>query len=121
MVNAQESLPVIPALPQHQAIAPQFPNRTEAKIPIALVVPATIPNAAVKAYAAAYLAVVTKHYAASDALASSAEKTEPRRVSVRTNKGHAQRRYSPSASSNVTITTVLFSLFFILLLAVAAS
>ena len=105
---------------QHQAVAPRSPDRNAAEIPKALAVPATIPKVAVKAPAAPDLAVVTKHYAATGAPAAPAEKAEPRRVSARTNKRHAPRRYSPSALSNVTITTVLLSLFFILLLATAA-
>ena len=120
LVDAQEPRLVSPELPQHLAVAPQSPDRNAAEIPKAMAVPATIPKAAVKAPAAPDLVVVTKHYAAGGAPAAPAEKAEPRRVSVRTNKGHAPRRYSPSASSNVTINTVLLSLFFILLLAAAA-
>ena len=41
----------------------------------------------------------------------------PLRVFARSNKGHAPRRYSPSLSSSVTVTTVLLALFFLQLLA----
>ena len=96
LVDTQESRPVSPALPQHQAVASRSPDRTAAEIPKELAVPATIPKASVKAPAAPDLAIVTTNYAASGAPAAPAEKTEPLRVSARTNKGHAPRCYSPS-------------------------
>ena len=120
LVNAPEPRLVSPSLPWHQAVAPQSPYRNAAEILKSLAVSATIPKAAVKTLAAPDLAVVTKHYTASGAPTALAEKAEPWRVSARTNKSHALRRYSPTASSNVTITTVLLSLFFNLLLAAAA-
>ena len=62
-----------------------------------------------------------------DAKAESGAKAAPtdaegfRRVSARTNNGNAFRRYSPSSTSNVTITTVLLSLLCLLIRAAAAN
>ena len=109
-----------PASPKHPAMAPVAPHRIVSEIPKALAVQAPVSKAAVKVPADSDLAVAADAKATSGATAASADANGPRRVSARTNKGQAPRRYSPSSSTNVTITSVLLLLLFLLLLATAA-
>ena len=77
-------------------------------------------KAAVKVPVAPEPAAVSDAKAQSGATAAPNDAQEFRRVSTHTNNGKAPRRYSPSSTSNVTITTVLLSLLFLLFLAAAA-
>ena len=108
------------ASPKHQAVAPVAPHRIVSEIPKALAVPAPVPKAAVTAPAAPNFAVAGDAKATIGAAAAPVVADGPRRVSTRSNKGQAPRRYSPSSSSSLTLNTVLLSLLFLLLLAAAA-
>ena len=120
LADAQETLADRPASHQHQAVVPQFPNRSIAEIPKAMPVKSSFPKAAVNVPVAPEPAAVLDTKTQSGATAAPTDAEGSRRVSTRTNKGKAPRRYSPSSTSNVTITTVLLSLLFLLFLAAAA-
>ena len=119
LADAQETLADRPASPQHRAVVPQSPNRIIAKVPKALPVTSPVRKAAVKVPDAPEQVGAADAKAQRGAAAALTDANETR-VSTFTNKGKAPRRYSPSSTSNVTITTVLLSLLFLLLLAAAA-
>ena len=110
-----------PASPKHQAVAPLAHHRIVSEIFKAFFIQVPVPKAAFKAPAAPDLAVAADAKATSGAPAVPADANKPRRVSARRNKGQAPLRYSPSSSSNVTITTVLLSLFLPLLATAAGA
>ena len=102
-------------------MAPQAFYQMIADIPEALAVLAPFPKAAVKDLAAPDLGVVAYAQATNGSAAAGADADRPRRVSARTNKELAVRRFSSSSSSNLTITSILISLLFNLLVAAAAT
>ena len=120
LADAQETLADRPASPYHLAVVPQSPNRKIAEVPDVLRVKSSVPKAAVKVPVAPEPAAFLDAKAQSGASAARTDEKGFRRVSTRTNKGKAPRRYSPSLTSNVTITTLLLSLLFLLFLAAAA-
>ena len=79
-----------------------------------------VPKAAVKVRVAPEPAAVLDAKAQRSATAAPTKAEGFRQVSTRTHKRKAFRRYSPSSTSNVTITTVLLSLLFLLFLVATA-
>ena len=119
LADAQETLADKPASPQHRAVVPQSPNRTIAEVPKALPVKSPATKAAVIVSVATVQAAVSDAKAQSGATTASTYAEGFRRVLTRTNKKNFHRRYSHSSTSNVTMTTVLLSLLFLLFLAAA--
>ena len=119
LADAQETLADIPASTQHRAFVFHSPNRIIAEVPKALPVILLASKAAVKIPVAPKPTAVSNAQAQTGATAAPTDVERFRRVSTRTNKEKAPHRYSPSTTSNVTMTTVLLSLFLFLFLAAA--